>query len=497
MRFKQHPLGSTISGSPHSVCVSLPKMAHVRGYEEKDPEVLNRLRSGYPRFLSHQWIERLGKHITHHVDQVSPYFCATRESAAQLLRFAAAGRGEIRAVDHFHAVLLPKDVVIEHRAHMFLQHTGTGISSREAEDALLQRNLRKSLYLETVDSRDPEKTIRDTLHKFYGTAEAEDIILCRGGMNAFYTGFQALREFQAERQRHIWVQLGWLYVDTTRILEKFSAGDAPPQPFYNVLDLESLARFLKEHGRSVAGIVTEVPNNPLVQTCDLPKLHALCRQYGVALILDPTIASPHNVNLLEYSDLHINSLTKYASWEGDTLLGALALNRRSPYYSALAERIHKYHTPPYPRDLARLAHQIPAYHDVVKTTNEHTPKLVAFLENHPAVDRVWWAWSEDSAENYRKITHQLAGPGAVFTFTLRKPLESFYDEVRFAKGPSFGTKFTMLCPFLYLAHYDLVRQSQGRAFLESIGLPPDLIRFSVGLEPIDEILTELDRALLS
>ena len=66
-------------------------------------------------------------------------------------------------------------------------------------------------------------------------------------------------------------------------------------------------------------------------------------------------------------------------------------------------------------------------------------------------------------------------------------MEAFYDAVRVMKGPSFGTRFTLLCPFLYLAHYDLVTSESGRALLAEAGIDPELIRISVGTEPYEEI----------
>ena len=55
------------------------------------------------------------------------------------------------------------------------------------------------------------------------------------------------------------------------------------------------------------------------------------------------------------------------------------------------------------------------------------------------------------------------------------------------KGPSFGTSRTLLSPFMYLAHYDLVTSESGRALLAEAGIEPELIRISVGIEPYKEI----------
>ena len=85
--------------------------------------------------------------------------------------------------------------------------------------------------------------------------------------------------------------------------------------------------------------------------------------------------------------------------------------------------------------------------------------------------------------------------GGIISFTLRGRLDSFYDRLRLPKGPSFGMRTTLICPFMYLAHYDLVRTPAGRAELMANGLDPDMLRLCVGTEPAGEIIEALAEAL--
>lgn len=70
-----------------------------------------------------------------------------------------------------------------------------------------------------------------------------------------------------------------------------------------------------------------------------------------------------------------------------------------------------------------------------------------------------------------------------------------YDRVRLPKGPSFGLRNSLFCPFMYLGHYDLVTSAEGRALLARHALNPELLRLSVGLEPVEEIIGALAEAL--
>ena len=76
----------------------------------------------------------------------------------------------------------------------------------------------------------------------------------------------------------------------------------------------------------------------------------------------------------------------------------------------------------------------------------------------------------------------------MLAFDLNMDLADFYDRLRIAKGPSFGMIHSLACPFMYLAHYDLVTENSGREYLQSAGINPELIRFSIGTEDVDAII---------
>ena len=73
-------------------------------------------------------------------------------------------------------------------------------------------------------------------------------------------------------------------------------------------------------------------------------------------------------------------------------------------------------------------------------------------------------------------------------------LSRFYGGLQCVKGPSFGTLFTLASPFIYLAHYDQVVCEQGREELCRAGINPYLVRLSVGVEPVGDIIAALEAA---
>lgn len=496
--FKARPLGDPVNGSPHSVCVNLPTMADVIGYEEADPRVLKAFKAGYPRFFRNPLITGLAARLaaSSGMEATDPLL-PSRAAALDLAAFLGIGEETVQPAGPCWSVRLPPDPPLRKAAQAFLQHTGSGLSSREAE-AFLFSAFGIPPFPEERHHGSPaacQAHIRAHLHAIYGTAAEDDIHLFRSGMNAFYAGFRALQDIQAPKGRDLWIQLGWLYVDTVRILERFSSPTAAPIQVFDVLDLGGLKEVLAENGHRVAGIVTEVPTNPLVQTPDLESLRDLADRAGAALVLDPTLVSPHNLNVLGFSDLHINSLTKYAAAEADVMMGALALHPGSPFYEELRQRLPGRGSPPGEGDLARMAFQIGNYGPTIRRINQSTLHVVAFLEAHPAIRSVHWAGKQPEGSPFNWLQHREAGPGGIISFSLRKPVAAFHDPSRIVKSPSFGARFTMMCPFMYLAHYELVRSASGRAHLRSLGIDPELIRLSVGLEPVEAIIAELERTL--
>lgn len=499
------PLGQRIPDRLHAVSCSLPTMRDVIGYEEKDPAVTSRMSSGYPRFVVHPLLRQVADVLRREQTALSGrelWLCAGPAVAAAL-RAHLGDKGEIVPLDAWLTVLaLPAgaDADLCNRARRYLQHTGAFGSSRAAEDWLAARG-KLAVAPEPGFAGDAANHVRGTLAAAFGHGLGPaDVRLTPSGMAATFAAFEAVNAVQAPRGRTRWVQLGWLYLDTIAILQKLTARPAEDYLHHaDVFDLDGLARLLDAHPGRVAGVLAEVPTNPLIQTPALDALSALCRARGVALVVDPTIASPFNLDVLPHADVVVNSLTKYTASEGDVILGAAAVSPASSLADALRPALAAAAAlaPVYPRDLARLAAQIDATPALVARINASTPRVAEFLRAHTRVAEVHWSGHPASAANYAALARTPASAGSMISFALKDdaPLASFYDRVRIAKGPSFGLTTSLLCPFMFLAHYDLVTTPEGRAYLGQQGIHPELLRLSVGTEPTEEIIAALSEAL--
>jgi cystathionine gamma-synthase len=502
--FAHIPLGQRIPGSVHSVSCSLPTMRDVIGYEEKNPDVTRHMTSGYPRFVVHPFARQLAQLLVekHGLRGRTLWLTSSARMAGELAQYLGAhstGSGQVGAqtLAHggLHGVSHPEGADLAARAKTFLQNVGGFLSSREAEDHLVRLGALPAAAPETLFAGDATAEVKRQLRRAFPTAGDADIFPASSGMNAVYSAFRALSELQAGFGRTIWIQLGWLYLDTIAILKKLTATPGGYIYVHNVFDRAALERVFAAHGPRIAGLVTEVPTNPLIQTPDLPWLAALARRHGAALILDPSVTSAFDINLLPHADVVTTSLTKYTASEGDVIAGLAVVNPASPQAARLRIKLPALLEPVYPRDLARLAAQIGKTEALLARAHDTVPRVAAFLEKHPAVREVFWAHRAESRENFDRVARALGSVGAMISFTLRGPLEKFYDRVRLAKGPSFGMTTTLICPFIYLAHYDLVTSEAGRAELAASGVDPDLLRLCVGTEPVEEIIAVLAEAL--
>jgi cystathionine gamma-synthase len=497
--FPPLPLGQRIPASPHAVSCSLPTMRAVRGYEEKDPAIMRELTSGYPRFVVHPFTKKLIEHYTRAVSGLAGrilWLTSSARMAAQLAAHLGATAGaQAFSQDGLHGVSHANLAETYARAKTFLQNIGGFLSSREAEDHLLRLGLLPARFAETEFAGDAATEIRRLLRRALPGATEADLLLAPSGMNAIYAAFVASASVQAARGRTVWLQLGWLYLDTIAILKKFTAAPADYVYVRDPLDLEAIERIFTKHGTTIAGVLAELPTNPLIQTPDVPALAALCRRHGAHLLLDPSVSCVFNLDVLAHADVVVSSLTKYTASAGDLTAGVAAVNPAGPDAGALRRGIAAELEPVYARDLARLAAEIGETESVLKAIEANTAQVVAFLAAHPKIRNVYWALQPDSRENYLRIARGPGATGGMISFTLRGPMQPFYDRLRLPKGPSFGMTTTLICPFMYLAHYDLVTTPAGIAELAASKLDPDLLRLCCGTEPAAEIIGALAEAL--
>lgn len=489
-------LGQAVPNREHAVCVSLPTVRDLIGYEEKDKRVRSSMRSGYPRFVQHHKIGQL----IHFLDLKKGtngkrrFLFADAQACKEAVEVFALTDVEVEETEEFTSLLLPTESPRIDSVTSFLQHSGSEISSRRAEDSLMVAGQLEERE-EISPSTSPGEKIKSIIAKAHGPEIfKEDVLLGSSGANAFYSLFRTACEHSRTKGKDLWIRMGWLYLDTIEVMNLITNDEEEVISLNRLEDFHRVEELFKKHGERIAGVVTEFPTNPLLQACDLEKVKELCSQANSLLIVDPTMASPKNAKVSGLADVIVNSLTKYAGCEGDVMMGSLVFPQNSCLGRELLEETNDRICLPFERDLLRMAEQIEHYDDFIETTNRSLIKIVDFLESHEKVGSVHWAYQSANRGDFEKM----AGtdrPGCVASFELKGSFESFYDRLEMLKSPSFGTQFSLCCPYIYLAHYKLMKSANGRKILAETGLNPQLLRLSVGTEEPDQISAVLKDAL--
>lgn len=471
-------LGRALPDSLHAVSVALPRWQDVVGYEEKNPAVLSRLACGYPRFVIHALVAETARRFSN-----SPHclpFPSVRV-AGMAVAFIRRTTGQEASLlgsgdaAQIHAVATTEAGASALRA--FWQHTGLIVSTRRAEAFLAGKGV-------PVVEEEMHVSLRRQLAGFYGCAP-EDVFLTPTGMAAQFAALRAVRERSPGFQT---AQLGFPYVDTLKLQQKF--GDGVTLLHHLGTLSEDLRAVLAE--RPLAACFCEIPGNPTLGSADVREVSPVLRAHGVPLVADDVVATPVNVDLSDHADLIVTSLTKYIAGTGDVMGGAVICNPKSPYYRTLKQLVAAGHEELlWSEDAAVIDANATGFPERMRIHNTNGLYLAERLRAHPAVERVWYPkWEFRDA--YEAVRRPEGGWGSLITFLPRNAdteAPRIYDALAFCKGPSLGTVFTLACPFTLMAHYTELE------WVESCGVPSHLLRISAGLEDPEDLWQRLKAAL--
>ncbi len=472
-------LGQPIPDSPHAVSVTLPRWSDVIAYEEKEPQCINSLKSIYPRFGFNPLIAEIAEQairiFANEDGSAWPY--PNIETALKAKEYCKKNNAD-STVD-IHEFLGLQCLIVNAEstssAKAFWQHTGLGASSRDAAIALKKE--KKPLESE---GRKGKKNIINRLSEIYG-CDANLIHLHPSGMAALETALAALNKLHYEKPVF---QLGFPYVDVLKL----------PQFIFNGSELilntnpSQLAAELDQ--KQPSAVIVEIPSNPMLQCIDLPMVSKLAHDRGILVIADDTIGSAININPLPYADLTFSSLTKSFAGSGDIMAGSLVISPESKWKAELKEIIPMVSVTELSNsDAIALDRASQNVFSRIKKLNHACLKLKTRLELHKEVEQVL---HPSNCSNFKNLMRDNAGFGCLLSLKLnggQEKAKTFYDALKVCKGPSLGTNFTLVCPYVLLAHYNELN------WAGSCGVPSDLIRVSVGLEDPDDLWERFENAL--
>lgn len=324
------------------------------------------------------------------------------------------------------------------------------------------------------------------LHEKLAALEnAEAALVTASGMAAIST---ALLTVLSEGD-HLLVQ-DCVYGGTHELIHRDFGGFGIAFDVIDAANPDSWKRLLRPNTKA---IYVETIANPLLQVPDVQAIVAFAKDHNLASLVDNTFASPVNFRPAEWGfDLSLHSCTKYINGHSDIVAGA-AIGR--------ADWVRKVN-----RRLGHLGGSLDPHaafllHRGMKTLavrmnyqNESALKIARFLESHHAVERVVYPGLE-SHPHHQRARALFHGFGGVLSFELRGGVEAaerFMEKATLPiSAPSLGAVETLVTRPATTSHSGISAEERHR-----LGISDRLIRLSVGIEAIDDLIEDFDRALV-
>ena len=258
---------------------------------------------------------------------------------------------------------------------------------------------------------------------------------------------------------------------------------------HNVSDVESLIN------ENTKVIWAETPTNPMINIFDIEALSIISKAKNLLLVVDNTFASPYLQNPINLgADIVMHSATKYLAGHSDVVLGALMLND-----DKIAEKLYFIQNAsgavPGPQDCFLTLRGIKTLHVRMQRHCENAHKVANFLNNHEMVEKVYWPGLH-SHKNHDVAKKQMSGFGGMLSFRIKdfnkEQTIKFLEKLHlFTLAESLGGVESLCGHPATMTHASIPVEER-----EKSGVTDSLIRLSVGIEDVDDLIEDLKNAFL-
>lgn len=238
----------------------------------------------------------------------------------------------------------------------------------------------------------------------------------------------------------------------------------------------------------------ETPTNPTMQIVDIEGVANITKANNILLTVDNTFASPYLQNPMDLgADIVMHSVTKYIGGHSDVVMGALLVND-DELYKNLWFIYNACGATPGPQDAFLVLRGIKTLHLRMKAHCENGARIAAYLKNHPKIDKIYWPGFEDHP-NHDVAKKQMRDFGGMVSITIKDAdlQETFRIASRFkvfALAESLGGVESLVNHPTSMTHGSIPKEER-----EKVGVTDNLLRLSVGVEDIEDLLADLDQAL--
>lgn len=282
-----------------------------------------------------------------------------------------------------------------------------------------------------------------------------------------------------------------LYGGSYRIFTKVFERYGIKFHFISMEDPKAIENYVNE---STKLIWAETPTNPMMNIIDIEEIGKVAKKHQLLFAVDNTFATPFLQNPLDLgADIVMHSVTKYLGGHSDVVMGALIVND-----DQLAEKLafiqNACGATPGPQDCFLVLRGIKTLHIRMERHCQNGKEIAHFLKAHPKVDKVYWPGFEDHP-NHDIAKKQMRDFGGMISFVIKgnkvedakRVLENLHY---FSLAESLGGVESLSGHPASMTHASIPKEER-----EKVGLVDSLIRLSVGIEDVEDLMADLEAAL--
>ena len=236
----------------------------------------------------------------------------------------------------------------------------------------------------------------------------------------------------------------------------------------------------------------ETPTNPTIKITDIKRLSMAAKKVGALVVVDNTFATPINQTPLELgADIVLHSASKYLGGHADALGGVICGNKD------LVKKVHHYReingASLAPMDAYSLLRGMKTLKLRVQRQNESAMMIAKYLQNHSAVEQVNYPGLESHPDHDIAKKQMIGGYGGMLSFSVKGGLEAikkFLPKLEYAHmAANLGCVETVVGPPFTTSHVECSAEERMAA-----GIPEGLVRYSTGIEDVEDLIADLDQA---
>ena len=241
-------------------------------------------------------------------------------------------------------------------------------------------------------------------------------------------------------------------------------------------------------------IWAETPTNPMMNVVDIRSMSKLAKQNKILLCVDNTFATPYIQRPLDLgADIVMHSATKYIAGHSDVVIGAIVVND-SILHEKLSFIQNASGATPGPMDCFLTLRGIKTLHLRMQRHSENAEKVAMYLKEHKKIQNVYWAGFKDH-KNYKIAKSQMNAFGGMVSFI---PVDKTFETAKkiaeslklFTLAESLGGVESLCCHPASMTHASIPVEER-----EKSGLVESLLRLSVGIEDVDDLIDDLNHAI--